>query len=66
MEAARSSPEGSSPSSTVASFSFLTPILALGLGALIFGESITWPILVAAGLVAAGIVLINRPTPAQA
>jgi drug/metabolite transporter (DMT)-like permease len=54
------------PSSTVASFSFLTPILALGLGALIFGESITWPILVAAGLVAAGIVLINRPTPAQA
>lgn len=53
------------PSSTVASFSFLTPILALGLGALIFGESITWPILAAALLVAAGIVLINRPAPAQ-
>jgi drug/metabolite transporter (DMT)-like permease len=54
------------PSSTVASFSFLTPILALGLGALIFGESITWPILAAALLVAAGIVLINRPAPSQA
>lgn len=53
------------PSSTVASFSFLTPILALGLGALIFGESLTWPILAAALLVAAGIVLINRPAPTQ-
>ena len=50
------------PASTVASFSFLTPILALGLGALIFGETVTWPILGAAVLVAAGIVLINRPT----
>jgi drug/metabolite transporter (DMT)-like permease len=53
------------PSSTVASFSFLTPILALGLGALIFGESITWAILASAVLVAAGIVLINRPAPVQ-
>lgn len=50
------------PASTVASFSFLTPILALTLGALIFGETVTWPILGAAALVAAGIVLINRPT----
>jgi drug/metabolite transporter (DMT)-like permease len=48
------------PSSTVASFSFMTPILALCLGALIFGEPITWPILASAALVAAGIVLINR------
>ena len=53
------------PSSTVASFSFLTPILALGLGALVFGESITWPILAAALLVAAGIVLINRPASSK-
>lgn len=51
------------PAPTVASFSFLTPILAIGLGALIFGESITWSILASAGLVAAGIVLINRPAP---
>ena len=54
------------PSSTVASFSFLTPILALVLGALIFDESVTWAILVAAALVAAGIVLINRPARAVA
>lgn len=50
------------PASTVASFSFLTPILSILLGALIFGESVTWPILGSSALVAAGIVLINRPT----
>lgn len=49
------------PSSTVASFSFLTPILALVLGALLFGETIGLPILLAAALVAVGIVLMNRP-----
>ncbi len=52
------------PASTVASFSFLTPIFALTLGALIFGETVTWAILGAAVLVAAGIVLINRPVRA--
>jgi drug/metabolite transporter (DMT)-like permease len=50
------------PSSTVASFSFLTPILAVLLGVLIFSESLTSAILVAAALVAAGIILINRPS----
>jgi drug/metabolite transporter (DMT)-like permease len=54
------------PAPTVASFSFLTPILAIALGALIFGEAVTWAILVAAGLVAAGIILINRPTAPRA
>lgn len=49
------------PAATVASFSFLTPVLALALGALVFGESIGPAILGAALLVAAGIVLINRP-----
>ncbi|MBL9075223.1 DMT family transporter [Tabrizicola sp.] len=52
------------PASTVASFSFLTPILAILLGALLFGETIGLPILLAAALAAAGIVLINRPAPA--
>lgn len=51
------------PASTVASFSFLTPILALLLGALLFGETIGLAILLAAVLAAAGIVLINRPAP---
>ncbi len=49
------------PAATVASFSFLSPVLALGLGAVVFGESLTLPILGAAILVALGIVLINRP-----
>jgi drug/metabolite transporter (DMT)-like permease len=49
------------PSSTVASFSFLTPILALLLGAFLFGETLGLPILLAAVLVASGIVLMNRP-----
>lgn len=48
------------PTSTVASFSFLTPLFAIGLGHLIFGESLAPGLLGAAGLVAAGIVLINR------
>ena len=49
------------PSSTVASFSFLTPVFAVGLGAVFFGETVTASILVAVALVAVGIVLINRP-----
>lgn len=49
------------PVATVASFSFLTPIFALGLGVVFFGESLTFPILGSAVLVAIGIVLINRP-----
>lgn len=53
------------PSSTVASFSFLTPVLAVFLGWAIFGESLSPAILVALGLVAAGIVLINRAAAPQ-
>jgi drug/metabolite transporter (DMT)-like permease len=53
------------PSATVASFSFLTPVLAVALGALIFGETVTWSILLAVILVTVGIVLINRPVSAK-
>jgi drug/metabolite transporter (DMT)-like permease len=48
------------PSSTVAAFSFLTPVLAILLGAAFFGETLSWAILGPGVLVAAGIVLINR------
>ena len=62
------------PASTVASFSFLTPILAVFLGWLFFDESVTPALLGASALVAVGIVLINRrvqpvkesPVPPQA
>jgi drug/metabolite transporter (DMT)-like permease len=48
------------PSATVAAFSFLTPVLAVFLGWAVYGETLSAAILGAAGLVAAGIVLINR------
>lgn len=48
------------PASTVASFSFLTPILSILLGHLIFGESLSWALAGAAGLVSLGIVVVNR------
>jgi drug/metabolite transporter (DMT)-like permease len=48
------------PAASVASFSFLTPIFGLTLGWLVLGEPIGPGILGAAGLVAAGIILINR------
>lgn len=50
------------PVATVASFSFLTPILSIFLGWLLFGESVTASLLGAAALVGIGITLINRRT----
>lgn len=49
------------PAASVASFSFLTPIFGVGLGWLMLGEQVGLSILGAAGLVAVGIILINRP-----
>jgi drug/metabolite transporter (DMT)-like permease len=49
------------PASTVASFSFLTPVFSLLIGAVFFQESITWLLAAGAALVAIGIVLVNRP-----
>jgi drug/metabolite transporter (DMT)-like permease len=55
------------PSSTVAAFSFLTPVLAILMGAAIYGETLSPAILGPGALVAAGIVLINRSaTPRRA
>lgn len=48
------------PTSTVASFSFLSPIIAIFLGHLAFGESLSPALLGGAALVSCGIVLINR------
>lgn len=48
------------PTSTVASFSFVTPILAILLGHVVFGESLSLTLLGSAALVSIGIVLINR------
>lgn len=48
------------PASGVASFSFLSPVLAVILGWALLGEEVQLPVWGALGLVAVGIVLINR------
>jgi drug/metabolite transporter (DMT)-like permease len=48
------------PASGVASFSFLSPVFAVLLGWLILGEQVGISIWAALGLVAAGLLLINR------
>lgn len=48
------------PASSVASFSFLSPVFSVVLGWLILGEEISLSIWAALGLVAVGLVLINR------
>ena len=49
------------PASGVASFAFLAPVFGVGLGWLLLGEPVGATLLLALGMVAAGIVLINRP-----
>ncbi|MGB5558290.1 MAG: DMT family transporter [Paracoccaceae bacterium] len=53
------------PASSVASFSFLSPIFGILLGWLLLGEHAGVSIFAAGALVAAGILLINRPKPAD-
>ena len=48
------------PASSVASFSFLTPVLSAGLGWLLLGEPVTAFLPVALALLVAGLILINR------
>lgn len=52
------------PAGRLAVFSFLTPLIGMAAGALILDERITVMLAVAAGLVALGIYLVNRPAPA--
>ena len=49
------------PASSVASFSFLSPIFAVIFGWLLLGEDVGVQVWIALGLVSAGIYLINRP-----
>ena len=49
------------PASGVGSFSFLSPVFAVGLGWLLLGERIGPELILALVLVAVGILLINRP-----
>lgn len=49
--------------SSVAAFSFLSPVFGVLLGWMLLGEEVGAGILVALALVCAGLVLINRPAP---
>lgn len=51
---------GRYPATKVSAFVFLTPVFAMGFGALWLREPITWKLLLALALVALGIVLVNR------
>jgi drug/metabolite transporter (DMT)-like permease len=48
------------PAAVVGSFAFVTPVISLGLGWAVLGEAVGPGLIVALGLVALGIVLINR------
>ena len=50
------------PATRLASFTMLTPVFGLVLGALLLGEPVTARLLVALATVATGIVLVNRTT----
>jgi drug/metabolite transporter (DMT)-like permease len=49
------------PATKLASFTLLTPVFGLAMGALLLGEPITWRLVLALATVAAGIVIVNRP-----
>ncbi|MGB0748325.1 MAG: DMT family transporter [Magnetospiraceae bacterium] len=49
------------PAPRVASFSFLTPVFGVAAGALLLGDQVSVKLLLALGLVASGIYLVNRP-----
>ncbi|MFN3936303.1 MAG: DMT family transporter [Gemmobacter sp.] len=53
------------PPQGVASFAFLSPILGLALGWALLGEPVGPVLLVAGALVAAGLVMVNRPDRPQ-
>lgn len=53
------------PPASVASFGFLAPIFGVGFGWLIMGDELSPSIIGSLALVCLGLVLINRPMPAQ-
>jgi drug/metabolite transporter (DMT)-like permease len=47
--------------SRLSAFTFLTPLFGVLAGHVVLGDAIDWPFAAAAGLVVAGLVLVNRP-----
>lgn len=53
------------PAGSVAAFSFLSPVFGVGLGWLLLDEAVGWNIILALGLVVAGLIVMNRPGRAR-
>lgn len=49
------------PAAGVASFAFLTPAFGVLLGGVLLDEPLTWRIFLALGLIAVGLIVVNRP-----
>lgn len=54
------------PAAELASFTFLTPAFGVLCAGFILGDPLTWRIFLALGLIAAGLVIVNRPTDRNA
>lgn len=53
------------PASALSSFAFLSPVFGVLCGAIILGEAPTTRIFVALGLIAVGLIIVNRPARKQ-
>ncbi|UCI05818.1 DMT family transporter [Mesorhizobium sp. B1-1-8] len=53
------------PASGLSSFAFLSPVFGVLCGAMILGEPLTVRIFLALGLIAAGLIIVNRPVRKQ-
>lgn len=53
------------PAASLSSFAFLSPVFGVLCGALLLGEPPTVRIIVALGLIAAGLIIVNRPARRQ-
>lgn len=53
---------GRYPASGLSSFTFLSPVFGVLGGGLLLGEPLSWRIFAALALIAAGLLLVNRPT----
>lgn len=49
------------PASGLSSFTFLSPVFGVLAGGVLLGEPLSWRIFVALGLIAAGLLIVNRP-----
>jgi drug/metabolite transporter (DMT)-like permease len=54
------------PAAGLSSFAFLSPAFSVICGWLLLGEPLTWKIFAALGLIAAGLIIVNRPARKQA